>query len=291
MDAKFTNYKIRGIHLDSCSKYHGIWAGPGTLKKVRPESEEIKTDTETLGRAIIQELREREDWFAIGTFSNQLITNGYGFTVIFPFANDMRDGNFLVNIGIALTSLITFLYSIYGHPTHSFFVKYALIPKHVMVNWIDPGLVTSQFLHAGWTHLIGNMYFLGIFGPKLEARLGHLRYLLVYILFGALTGLIYSGLHHNSDTMNVGASGSISVLMGAYVTFYPRSRIKILVAGNFTEIPSWLYLAFWFTFQAFHAILFLGAGGEVRVAYSAHIIGFCLGLVYGKWLDIDKDST
>lgn len=287
MEMQYINHNLKGILLETCSKCHGIWAGPGKLKSVQPEDkDEIAVDIEALGRAIIQELREKEDWFAVQKFSKQLSTVGYGFgTFIFPFGTDAKGGKFLSNLAIIFSCLVALLYSLYGHPTAKFFEMYALMPKRVLENLVDPSLITSQFLHAGWIHLIGNMYFLGIFGPRLEERFGHLQYLLVYILYGVFTGLIYSLLHRHSESLSVGASGSISALMGAYVVLFPRSRIKIVMPGSFTEIPSWLYLAFWFVFQAFHSVLFYAAGGEVGVAYSAHIIGFCLGIFSGRWLD------
>ena len=142
-------------------------------------------------------------------------------------------------------------------------------------------LVTSMFLHGGWAHLIGNLWFLWIFGNNVEDSMGHGRFLLFYLL----CGLAAAGAHVVADPSSglpmVGASGAISGIMGAYLLLYPRARVKTLlvlvVLLTVVELPAWVYLGYWFFLQVGSSALQpSGAGGGV--AFMAHIGGFLAGL-------------
>ena len=145
-------------------------------------------------------------------------------------------------------------------------------------------LVTSMFLHGGWLHLIGNMWFLWIFGNNIEDSMGHLRFLLFYVLAGlaAAAGHIVSA--PGSQIPMVGASGAISGIMGAYLVLYPRVRVLtlfiIVIFIRVIPIPAWVMLGYWFLIQ-----LLSGtgtAGGSGGVAFWAHIGGFLAGVVLVK---------
>ncbi len=145
-------------------------------------------------------------------------------------------------------------------------------------------LFTSMFMHGGWLHLVGNMWFLWIFGNNIEDSMGHLRFVLFYLL----TGLAASGAHifsmPESPIPTVGASGAISGVMGAYLLLYPRIRIRtlfiIVVFIRIFRIPAWLVLGEWFLLQLWQGMADPGAGGGV--AFWAHIGGFVAGLVLIK---------
>lgn len=146
-------------------------------------------------------------------------------------------------------------------------------------------LFTSMFLHGSWMHLIGNMWFLWIFGNNVEDSMGHLRFLVFYLL----TGLAAGGAHllsaPGSPVPTVGASGAISGVMGAYLVLYPRARIFTLFVFVFVvrvfPLPAWLILGEWFLIQVLSAAAdpFPGAGG---VAFWAHIGGFAAGVALVK---------
>jgi membrane associated rhomboid family serine protease len=141
-------------------------------------------------------------------------------------------------------------------------------------------LFTSMFLHGGWGHLLGNMWFLWIFGNNVEDSMGHLRFLLFYVL----CGLAAAGAHVYSDPSStlpmVGASGAISAIMGAYLLLYPRAKVKtvifIIIFFTVLEVPAFLYLGYWFVLQLF-GVLGPSVGGGV--AFWAHIGGFVAGVV------------
>jgi membrane associated rhomboid family serine protease len=141
-------------------------------------------------------------------------------------------------------------------------------------------LVTSMFLHGSWMHLLGNMWFLWIFGNNVEDSMGHLRFLVFYLL----TGLVASGAHvaSNPDSLipTVGASGAISAIMGAYLVLYPKARVTtlivIVILIRFVPLPAWVMLGYWFLIQLVSAAMTSPEGGGV--AFWAHIGGFVAGV-------------
>ena len=143
-------------------------------------------------------------------------------------------------------------------------------------------LLTSMFLHGSWMHLIGNMWFMWIFGNNVEDSMGHLRFVAFYLL----TGLVAAGAHvvvePASPVPMVGASGAISGIMGAYLVLYPRARVKTLLVLvfliTFVNLPAWVYLAYWFVLQLASSAA-TGPEATGGVAFAAHIGGFVAGLV------------
>jgi membrane associated rhomboid family serine protease len=141
--------------------------------------------------------------------------------------------------------------------------------------------LSAMFLHAGWAHLLGNMLYLLIFGNNVEDRMGRLRYLLFYLACGLAATYGFALLSPNSVTPLLGASGAIAGVLGAYLVMYPRARVWSLVPFLFfipLRLPAWLVLGMWFVLQWIYASgagLTAGAG----VAYTAHVIGFLLGVV------------
>jgi membrane associated rhomboid family serine protease len=140
-----------------------------------------------------------------------------------------------------------------------------------------------MFIHGGWLHIIGNMWFLWIFGDNVEDRLGHLRFLIFYLLSGIGAALFYVLLKPGSVLPALGASGAISGVMGAYILLYPRARVLTLVPVFFlpllVEIPAVFFVGVWFLFQFLAGTLSLATPRvEGGVAWWAHIGGFVLGM-------------
>jgi membrane associated rhomboid family serine protease len=146
----------------------------------------------------------------------------------------------------------------------------------------SPTLVSSMFLHGSWLHVIGNMWFLWIFGDNVEDRMGHGRFLVFYLMCGIGAALGHAAMHPDSTLPTVGASGAIAGVMGAYFVLYPRSRVLTLVPIVFiwdiVELPAVLLLGVWFAFQLFSAGALAETGGA-GIAFWAHVIGFVLGAV------------
>ena len=154
------------------------------------------------------------------------------------------------------------------------------------------GVITSQFLHADWLHLIFNMLFLWVFGNNIEDRLGRVRFLPFYLLCGALAGLSQAFADPDSAVPLIGASGAISGILGAYLVLYPQVRVWTVVMPFFFlpfRIPAWLWLAIYFALQ----FLFLGdsaTSGGGGVAYLAHIGGFVAGAALIKPFILGRDE-
>ena len=176
---------------------------------------------------------------------------------------------------------------------NSFFMTYGVVPVHVY-SWpasdqpfsalIQP-FFTSMFLHGGWLHLIGNMWYLWIFGDNVEDRLGHIRYLVFYFACGVGAGVVHLLLNPNSMVPSVGASGAIAGVLGAYLVSYPFARILTLVPIFFffqvIEIPALIVLGLWFVMQFFYGTASLAANSATGggVAWWAHVGGFVIGII------------
>jgi membrane associated rhomboid family serine protease len=144
-------------------------------------------------------------------------------------------------------------------------------------------LFTSMFLHGGWLHLIGNMWYLWIFGDNVEDRLGHGRFVAFYLLCGIAAALAHTVFNFGSKIPTVGASGAIAGVLGAYLITFPRARVVTLVPifyfVTFVELPAVIVLGAWFFIQLLNQSLALAAPGAFQgVAWMAHIGGFVAGI-------------
>ena len=141
-------------------------------------------------------------------------------------------------------------------------------------------IFTSMFIHGGLLHFASNMMFLWVFGDNIEGHLGHFKYLLFYLLTGAVATMSHLAIDPHSQTPLVGASGAISGVMGAYLLLYPYNRIKALIVFYFitaVQLPAMYMLGFWFLLQLVNALGSLGLSSQVNVAFFAHIGGFVTG--------------
>ena len=191
----------------------------------------------------------------------------------------------VVTVGLIILNSLVFLYQVTLGPAglNEFMASYAVIPAWFW--W--PSLVTSQFLHAGWMHVIGNMLYLWIFGDNVEDRLGHVPFLIFYLGAGAAAALLQVMFNPFSGIPMVGASGAIAGVMGAYFVLYPQSRVLtsifILFFFDLVEIPAVFFLGIWFLMQLLSGVGSLGvsnaAGGGT--AFWAHIGGFVIGAAIG----------
>jgi membrane associated rhomboid family serine protease len=189
-----------------------------------------------------------------------------------------------VTIAIIAINVSVFLFEISLDPysRNHFIGVYGAIPDRLTLF----SLVTSMFLHGGWMHLIGNMWFLWVFGDNIEEILGRGKYLLFYLACGVVAAMTHVFLNPLSRVPMVGASGAIAGVMGAYVVKFPRSSITtlipIVVFFTTVEVPAYLMLLYWFVLQLFggwgtigHSHLSAGGG----TAWFAHVGGFLAGVL------------
>jgi membrane associated rhomboid family serine protease len=185
---------------------------------------------------------------------------------------------------IACTLVFFYELMLDDYSRNYFMVHYGVVPAHLRLET----LLTSMFLHGGWSHIIGNMLFLWAFGKSLEDAMGHSRFLAFYLSCGVISGLVHVFFNYFSRVPTVGASGAIAGVMGAYLLKFPRSNIRtlvfIFVFVTTVDIPAAFILLYWFVTQ-----LFSGYGSiahtsvtDAGVAWFAHIGGFVAGMVLVK---------
>jgi hypothetical protein len=216
-----------------------------------------------------------------------------------PIRDALRSKTFpVVNYLIIGLNIFAFFWQLLQGPhLEEAFFLYGIVP----IRYSDPDVgahfnsfqqwlpfLTSMFLHGGFLHILGNMWFLHIFGDNIEDRLGHFRYLIFYLLSGLAAGLIHLLTNWDSKIPTIGASGAISGVMGAYLILHPRARIMTLIPifffFQFIEIPAFIFLGYWLLLQLVSAgFTPKGVGG---VAWWAHIGGFVAGLIMVKVFDV-----
>ena len=163
---------------------------------------------------------------------------------------------------------------------NQFLTIYGVVPAYFA--W--PTLITSMFLHGSWSHVIGNMWYLWIFGDNVEDRVGHGRFIVFYLLCGMVAALCQVAMDPNSTLPTIGASGAIAGVMGAYFVLYPHSRVLTLIPWIFiqiVELPAIMLLGFWFLMQLFSAgtlAVTANTHGGGGVAFAAHVAGFVAGV-------------
>jgi membrane associated rhomboid family serine protease len=162
-----------------------------------------------------------------------------------------------------------------------FLQVYGVVPA----DFSTPTLVTSMFLHGSWSHVLGNMWYLWIFGDNVEDRLGHGRFIVFYLLCGIAAALGQIAIDPESTLPTIGASGAIAGVMGAYFVLYPHSRvltlIPLIIFWEIIEIPAIFLLGFWFLMQLFSAgaIAVTASTHGGGVAFMAHVAGFVTGVI------------
>ncbi|MFN2453406.1 MAG: rhomboid family intramembrane serine protease [Pyrinomonadaceae bacterium] len=154
-------------------------------------------------------------------------------------------------------------------------------------------LLVSMFMHGGIAHIFGNMLFLWIFGDNLEDAMGHVKYLVFYLVCGILASLAHVfttvAFGDNALVPSLGASGAISGVLGGYILLYPHRRVRVFIFRIFTEVPAYVAIGLWFVFQLISGLGILGGGSqEGGVAYAAHIGGFIAGLVLVKFFTTNR---
>ena len=177
---------------------------------------------------------------------------------------------------------------------------YGVVPA----NFHASSLVTSMFLHGSWSHVLGNMWYLWIFGDNVEDRVGHGRFIIFYLLCGIAAALGQVAMEPNSMLPTIGASGAIAGVMGAYFVLYPQSRVLTLIPFiwlQVVELPAVVLLGFWFLMQIFSAgtiAMTATTHGSGGVAFAAHVAGFVMGLIgifvfkkpeRDRWASVDYD--
>src|SRR5207248_2789015 len=188
-----------------------------------------------------------------------------------------------ITITIIALNALAWLFEVSLSPEvlEQFLRIYGVVPA----DFTAPTLITSMFLHGSWMHVIGNMWYLWIFGDNVEDRLGHGRFIVFYLLCGIAAAIGQIAIDSSSTLPTIGASGAIAGVMGAYFVLYPHSRVLTLIPWIFlqvVELPAIVLLGFWCLMQLFSAgtiAVTASTHGSGGVAFAAHVAGFVVGVV------------
>lgn len=187
-----------------------------------------------------------------------------------------------VTLGLIILNTLCFVFEM-AQPMYlrnSFIEHYGLVPDHLYL----PAFVTSMFLHGGWLHLIGNMWFLWVFGSHIEDAIGSGRFLIFYLISGVASALVQFVISVGSPIPTIGASGAIAGVMGAFLILYPRVRVVTLIFVLFFvttyDLPAALMLIYWFALQLLSGVTSLSSVTQAQnIAWFAHVGGFLVGIL------------
>jgi len=215
-----------------------------------------------------------------------------------PLRDSARSRTFpYVTVVIILINFLVFFFelSLERFQVNQFYYVFGVVPAETL-NAIFTGaplepviipFFTAMFIHGGWLHILGNMWYLWIFGDNIEDRLGHFRYLLFYLGLGIVASIVHMMDNSGSTAPVVGASGALAGVLGAYFIVYPRSRIlsliPIFIFFTVLEVPAIIFIGIWFLIQLFNTLSMGGAA--TSVAWWAHLGGFVAGAVLIKLVD------
>jgi len=209
---------------------------------------------------------------------------------MFPLRDEVPSRRFpLVTTILLVANVLVFLMEALGDPVAGMLMNtFAIVPARLTTQWRDPmvllTLFTSMYLHGGWAHLIGNMWYLWIFGDNIEDNMGRGRFFVFYTLCGLVAGLLQVVAAPTSTIPMVGASGAIAGVLGAYLLLYPRARVRTLVTPLYfirvVSLPAVVVLGGWFLMQLLNGVAALSVDVQTGgVAWWAHIGGFVAGML------------
>lgn len=195
----------------------------------------------------------------------------------------------VVTIGLIALNVLVFLLEMSAGD--AFVIQWSFVPTRFLANPAGEFITifTSMFMHAGTLHIFGNMLYLYIFGDNVEDNFGPVKYLIFYLLSGIAATFAQLFFSLNSDIPNLGASGAIAGVLGAYLVMFPRGRINVLMGRIVTKTSALVAIGLWFLLQLFSGVGSIGATADTGgVAYMAHIGGFIAGLLLSY---IFRDSS
>jgi membrane associated rhomboid family serine protease len=199
-----------------------------------------------------------------------------------PIGDDDSSSRTVPLVSYALIAINVLVFMVELNSGDDFITRLAFVPSRFTADPVNDfvTLFSAMFMHAGWLHLGGNMLYLWIFGNNVEDRFGHTNFMIFYLLSGIAATFAQLAFSLGSDVPNLGASGAIAGVLGAYLLMFPQRRVTVLLGRFVTQMPALIVLGFWFVLQFFSGIGSIAESSETGgVAYMAHIGGFVAGFV------------
>jgi membrane associated rhomboid family serine protease len=266
--------------IDSCRKCGVVWLEANQVGSIPEGGLENSDDLEAFAHEILSQdkakrIREGDDDVAISEIGWKALPSLLGF----PVEIDETQSRGIPLATLSLTALVIIISLCAFANIHEVAVRFGFIPAEA---WRYGGLtfLTCFFLHGGWLHLIGNMYFLLVFGRRVENQIGHWRFLLLIFLATIGGNLLHLAIQFNSTIPGIGASGGISGVIVFYALRFPRARLGLFIRFRWVTIPAWAALFIWMLYQGFLAVM--QAYGFSNVNSFAHLGGAAMG--FAAWL-------
>jgi membrane associated rhomboid family serine protease len=201
---------------------------------------------------------------------------------MFPIGDDDSSRRTIpwVTYGLIVLNVLFFILELGSGD--AFIEKWAFVPSRFLADPLGdfPTLLTSLFMHAGWLHLGGNMLYLWIFGDNVEDRFGHIPFIIFYLLCGLAATFAQLAFNAGSDLPNLGASGAIAGVLGAYILLFPQGKIRVLQGQRVVQVSALIVIGLWIVLQFFSGIGSIADTADTGgVAYMAHIGGFLAGIL------------
>lgn len=279
---KFNYAYDSNVIIDRCLTCSGIYTDKGEVNKI---AEYLKKgeNQEQIAKIVFKDMSNKE--IAKKEFEDlqgALVSMALGFAL--PLADEnptVKKPVFTISI-IAVNALVLLLGFLFVKDYKTYYYTFGLVPLVLMQGKRLFSLLAHLFIHGGLLHLAGNMLFLWIFGDNVEDKLGHIKFILLFLFYGIIASLGHVVLNSSSSIPLVGSSGAIAGIMGSYFFFWPRAKLKILVYGKRRTriIPAFYFFIFWIILQIFLSIRSPLFG---TVSWQAHIIGFLVG-VFTAWI-------
>ena len=198
---------------------------------------------------------------------------------MFPIGDDNSGRRTVPVVTFALIAINSLFFLVELNGGEPFIEQWSVVPRRLIANPGSdfPTVFTSMFMHAGWLHLLGNMLYLWIFGDNVEDNFGHLKFLTFYLLCGIAATFAQLVFSVGSNVPNLGASGAIAGVLGAYILMFPKGQVRVLMGTGVIPLPALVVIGLWIVLQ------FISGVGSIAntsgVAYMAHIGGFLAGVV------------
>ncbi len=201
---------------------------------------------------------------------------------MFPIGDDDSSRRTAPIVTYALIALNLLFFFVELNGGEAFIQQWSVVPRRLLANPVGdlPTIFTSMFMHAGWLHLGGNLLYLWIFGDNVEDNFGHLKFLIFYLVCGIAATLAQVAFSAGSNIPNLGASGAIAGVLGAYILLFPRGQVRVLMGRGVIPMPALVVIGMWIVLQLVSGVGSITNSAETGgVAYMAHIGGFVAGLV------------
>jgi membrane associated rhomboid family serine protease len=201
---------------------------------------------------------------------------------MFPIGDDDSSRRIFPLVTYILIALNVLFFFVELSGGDAFIEKWAFVPSRFLANPEGDflSLFSSMFMHAGWVHLGGNMLYLWIFGDNVEDRFGHIKFTFFYVLCGLAATFAQLAFSAGSNLPNLGASGAIAGVLGAYILLFPQGRVRVLQGQQVIQVPALIVIGLWIVLQLFSGIGSIDSAAQMGgVAYMAHIGGFLAGFL------------